>query len=99
MTNNNKISAVLTDANRDAAIASIKQAQATLSFLINLTDADRKTLRKMGSKSIDYVNLNLQGAQNFGSLLLASFKVTEFGNDVALVNQLKAVQVISCFIC
>jgi hypothetical protein len=94
MTNNNKISAVLTDANRDAAIAAIKQAQSTLTFLINLTIDDRKALRKMGSKSVDYVNLALQGAQNFGSLLPASFNVTEFSNDVALVNQLKAVQIV-----
>jgi hypothetical protein len=94
MPNSNKISAVLSDADKASAIADIKLVVVLLSFLINLSEEDRKVLRKMGPKSVEYVNLNLQGAQSFGSLLPASFNVTEFTNDVTLVNQLLAVHVI-----
>ena len=47
----------------------------------------------MGAKSIEYVNLNLQAAQNFASVIPAGLDITEFAKDVALVNQLIPVRV------
>ena len=89
----NKVSAALSDTDKASVMTAIGQAKKKLPFLINLSNESRKKNRKMGPKSVEYVNLNLQGAQSFGSLIPASVDVSEFAKDVSLVNQLLAIRI------
>ena len=49
---------------------------------------ERKKFRKMGPKSVDYVNENLLGANQFPGSLPSDFPVEEFANDVDAINKL-----------
>jgi hypothetical protein len=88
MARQNLISAEVTDNIVVAAISNINGAKDTLSFLINLSSEDRKKFRKMGPKSVDYVNDNLAGANQFSNSLPGDFPLAEFTKDVALINKL-----------
>ncbi len=88
MSRQNLISAVVGDDIVAAAIQSINDAKASLPFLINLSATERKKFRKMGPKSVDYVNDNLTGANQFPNSLPSDFPRTEFAKDVALINKL-----------
>lgn len=89
MSNHNKVSGTLSDADSQKILKAIDGISASLPFLINLTVDERK----MGAKSIEYVNLNLQGAQMYPKALKAGFDATEFKNDVALYNALQPIAV------
>lgn len=89
----NKISAELPNEDKTAVLTSIAEIKLKLAFLISLTKAQRKNNRKMGAKSVEYVNLNLQGAQSFGSLIPADTDTAEFAKDVSLINQLLPIKV------
>ncbi|MHB1177349.1 MAG: hypothetical protein ACYCZO_03365 [Daejeonella sp.] len=89
----NKVSAALSDTDKVSVMTAIGQARKKLPFLINLNAESRKKARKMGPKSIEFVNLNLQGAQSFGSAIPAIVDVNEFAKDVNLVNQLLSIRV------
>jgi hypothetical protein len=93
MSKTNKVSVVFTDAEKEAVIAKITQAKEALPFLISLTTDERRTSRKMGSKSIDYVRQCLEGAKAFPDELKKSFDVAEMEKDYNLVNNLLGVQV------
>ncbi len=88
----NRVSATLNEADKTAVLEALAQVKEKMPFLINLSGQDRKRSRKMGAKSVEYVNLNLQGSQTFGSLIPPSVDVSEFAKDVTLVNQLLAVR-------
>lgn len=88
----NRVSAVLNDADKTAVLEALAQVKEKMPFLINLTGQERKRSRKMGAKSVEYVNLNLQGSQTFGSLMPPSVDISEFTKDVTLVNQLLAIR-------
>jgi len=89
----NRVSAALTETDKTAVLEALGQAKLKMPFLINLTGLERKRSRKMGAKSVEYVNLSLQGSQSFGSLIPPSVDITEFSKDVALVNQLLAIRI------
>lgn len=89
----NKISAVLSDTDKAAILTSIKDVKTGLSFLVNMSTKEKGNTRKMGPKSIEYVNLNLQGAQSFSDLIPSSVDTVEFAKDVTLVNQLLPIKV------
>jgi hypothetical protein len=93
MSTHNKVSGILTDAEQQKIIKNIDEVALALPFLINLTIENRKKMRKMGAKSIEYVNLNLQGAQNFPKALKVGFDSTEFKNDLNLYNSLVPVAI------
>lgn len=93
MAKKNKISAVLTDTDKTAAITNIQAAKAKLPFLISLTIDERKKERKMASKSVDYVKQSLRGAQTFPMQMRGDFDTSEFAKDVNLVTQLWDVRV------
>jgi nucleoid DNA-binding protein len=93
MAKKNKISAVLTDADKIAAITSIKAARAKLPFLISLNMEDRKNERKMASKSVDYVKQSLRGAQTFPLQMRGDFDTPEFAKDVNIVAQMWDIRV------
>lgn len=93
MSNHNKVSGTVSDADSQKIMKAIDGISASLPFLINLSVDDRKKLRKMGAKSIEYVNLNLQGAQTYPKALKAGFDAAEFKNDVMLYNALQPIAV------
>ena len=88
MSRQNLISAEADDARIVAAIQSINDAKGSFPFLINLSAKERKTFRKMGPKSVDYVNDNLIGAKQFPNSLPKDFPLEEFDKDVTLINKL-----------
>jgi hypothetical protein len=88
MSRQNLISATAADATITAAIQSINDAKSSFPFLINLSADERKKFRKMGPKSVDYVNDNLTGANQFPNSLPSDFPIAEFAKDVTLINKL-----------
>jgi hypothetical protein len=95
MSRQNLISAEADDARIVAAIQSINDAKGSFPFLINLSAKERKTFRKMGPKSVDYVNDNLIGAKQFPNSLPKDFPLEEFDKDVTLINKLYPLLVVS----
>lgn len=95
MAKTNLISAVLLDTDKEAVKTNIAAAKTKLPFLVTLSKEERKKYkRKMGQKSVEYVNLNLRGAKLFGQYLLAGFDIADFNKDVTLLNQLWEVRLI-----
>lgn len=88
MSRQNLISAETTDEKITVAIQNITDVKNNFPFLINLSAEERKKFRKMGPKSVDYVNDNLIGANQFTNSLPADFPLGEFTKDVALINKL-----------
>jgi hypothetical protein len=88
MAKKNKISATLSDADKTAAITSIKAAKSKLPFLVSMNMEERKKERKMASKSVDYVKQSLRGAQTFPLQMRGDFDTAEFTKDVTLISQL-----------
>ena len=95
MARQNLISAEVEDAIVVAALASITSTRNSFPFFINLSFKERKDFRKMGPKSVDYVNDNLVGAKQYPNSLSADFPIVEFEKDVALINKLYPVLVAS----
>ncbi|SKB69083.1 hypothetical protein [Daejeonella lutea] len=89
----NRVSAILNDADKTAVLEALAQVKEKMPFLINLTGKERHRSRKMGAKSVEYVNLNLQGSQSFASLIPPNVDIDEFSKDVTLVNQLMSVRI------
>jgi hypothetical protein len=88
MPRQNLISAEVDNAVVTAAIQTINDTKAEFPYLLNLSAEERKSFRKMGPKSVDYVNENLLGANQFPGSLPADFPVEEFTNDVNAINKL-----------
>jgi hypothetical protein len=95
MARQNLISAEVANAVVATAITSINDTKNSLPFLINLSTEERKKFRKMGPKSVDYVNDTLTGAIQFANSLPTDFSVNEFTKDVKLINSLYPVLVAS----
>jgi hypothetical protein len=84
----NFISATLDPVAGTTVLKQINDSADALPFLINLSKAQRKGLRRMGSKSVDYVNDNLVGANQFPKSIPSDFPMEEFEKDTVLVKQL-----------
>lgn len=84
----NRIDAVLTDADRDNVLGLINDIRARLPFLIDLTIEERQSLPKMGDKSRAFVNQATTLAEQNDAFLPRSFDVAEMRRDVDLTNQL-----------
>ena len=80
----NQISATLTQADRDAALAAITTLKQKLPFLIDLTVEERKALPKMGDKSRAFVTKALEVATQNPDFLPRSFDLDEMRKDVQL---------------
>ena len=65
MSKSNKISVSFSETDKETVLAKIAEVKALMPFLIGLTLEERKTLRKMGPKSVDYVRQSLEGAKAF----------------------------------
>jgi hypothetical protein len=94
MLNEKKISAVVDAATKQALIAQIENAKTALSFMVNLTYAERKRLFKMGPKSVAYVEECLRVARANPQILPTGFDLNEFGSDLQLVIDLRDIFVV-----
>lgn len=86
--NTNRVSATLSDADRDAVLAAINTIKSKLPFLVDLSPDDRRTLAKMGDKSRAFVDKAFQAAQQNPTALPGAFDIGEFEKDNALFQQL-----------
>ena len=87
MPNDNRISAVLTDANVDEILAGLDTIKSFLPFLVNLTPEERRSLPSMGTAragmDTDFIN-----AMTMHPELVPSFvNMTEVGKDKELRRQ------------
>ena len=87
----NRISADISKTDQQAVLDAIETIQHKLSFLIDLTPEQRRTLPKMGDKSRAFVNQALAVAQNNSNFLPRSFSVEEMARDVALIASLQPI--------
>jgi hypothetical protein len=88
MSRQNLVSAVLDPTVGKTILKQINDSKEAMTFLVNLSKEQRKGLRKMGPKSVDYVNDTLVGAQQFKNSLANDFPLEEFEKDAALIKQL-----------
>lgn len=64
----------------------------SLPFLINLTNDNRKTLLKMGDKSLAFVNKGLEYTKQNQGILPLYLNMPEFEKDVVVTNDLTAIR-------
>ncbi len=88
------VSAVLSPADQTAIQTGVTGIDALLPFLINLTPAERKKLRKMGTKRAGYVNAVYPAALNNPTVIPATFDMAEFTKDKNLLAALVSVRAI-----
>ncbi|MEH1937872.1 MAG: hypothetical protein V7L14_30025 [Nostoc sp.] len=83
-----RISATLTQTERDAVLQAIATIKEKLPFLVDLSADDRKALPKMGDKSRDFVSIALEVAAQNPEFLPRSFDIDEMQKDVQLFEAL-----------
>lgn len=93
MATKNLISASVTDEAMTAVKKGLADIATALPFLIVLSTMERKKTRVMGQKSVEYVNLALNGAESFSEYLLSSFDKEELAKDIAVINKLWKIRV------
>jgi len=87
----NRVSAAISEADRQAVLAAIETIRQKLPFLIDLTPEQRRSLPKMGDKSRAFVGKALNVAQLNSDFLPRSFSVEEMKRDVALTEALQPI--------
>ncbi|MFL6333495.1 MAG: hypothetical protein ACJ754_09330 [Pyrinomonadaceae bacterium] len=89
----NRVSAQLGEAERQAVFAAIQTIRQKLPFLIDLTPEERRALPRFGDKSHGFVEQALQVAEQNQDILPRTFDVGEMRNDVELLSALSSVRV------
>jgi len=89
----NRVSAVLSQDDRDAVLAAIEIIHAKLPFLIGLTPDQRRAMLKLGDKSAAFVNRAAEVAGQHTDLLPPAFDLTEWQKDAALLQALNSIEV------
>lgn len=84
----NRISASLSQADREAVISAIATIREKLPFLIDLTNEQRRSLPKLGDKSRAFVSKALEVATQNPDFLPRSFDLNEMRQDVELFEAL-----------
>ena len=84
----NRISAALTQADRDAVMTAILTIKSKLPFLVDLTAEERKALPKMGDKSQAFVTKALEVATQNPDFLPRAFDLNEMRRDVELFEKM-----------
>lgn len=87
----NRVSAQLGEAERQAVFAAIQTIRTKLPFLIDLTPDERRALPRFGEKSLGFVEQALQVAEQNPDILPRTFDVGEMRNDVELLSALSSV--------
>ena len=85
------VTATLSDADRDKILADLKEVWDLMPFLINLTDDEKKSIPKMGDKSVSFVEKSLDYAEANPKLVPPYLDPGELQKDVDLVKQLDPV--------
>lgn len=86
----NRISASLSQADRQAVIDAINTIRAKLPFLVDLSPEERRSLPRMGDKSRGFVTLALEVATQNADILPRSFDVEDMRKDVELLEYFEA---------
>ena len=89
----NKISISLSTDALNIILDALKTIEQNLPVLINLTDEERKTIPKMGDKSLAFVNKAFEYARQNPSLVPTFLDLNEFGIDTEAVISLNKVLV------
>ena len=84
----NRISAALTQADRDTVMMAISTIKSKLPFLVDLTAEERKALPKMGDKSQAFVTKALEVATQNPDFLPRAFDLDEMRRDVELFEKM-----------
>lgn len=87
----NRVSASLSQADRQAVMDAINTIRQKLPFLIDLTPDERRSLLRMGDKSRGFVAQALEVAEQNPDILPRSFDVAEMRRDVELLSALAPV--------
>ena len=87
----NRVSATLAQADKDAVMQAIAVIKAKLPFLVDLSPEERRALPKMGDKSNAFVSKTLEVAKQNGDFLPRSFDVDEMAQDIALYQDLRSI--------
>jgi hypothetical protein len=93
MAKSNKISAVFTVDEKKALLSKINDVKAQMPFLISLKMEERKKLRKMGPKSVAYVQQCVAGCKAFPDEMKKNFDGAELEKDFDLISNLLDIQV------
>ncbi|MEH2464573.1 hypothetical protein [Nostoc sp.] len=84
----NRISASLAPADREAVMQAIATIREKLPFLVDLTTDERRTMLKMGDKSRAFVSKALEVATQNPNFLPRSFDLEEMRRDLKLFEAL-----------
>ncbi|AFY75371.1 hypothetical protein Syn7502_03532 [Synechococcus sp. PCC 7502] len=84
----NRVSANLSQADKDAVMAALATIKAKLPFLIDIPAEERKTMLKMGDKSRTFVQKTMELVNQNDGFLPRAFEVEEMRKDVQLLNDL-----------
>jgi hypothetical protein len=87
----NRVSASLNDADRQAVLAAVQTIRQKLPFLVDLTPDERRKLPKMGDTGRAFVERALTVATQNPDILPRSFDVDEFRRDAELLAALQPV--------
>lgn len=88
----NRISATMAQADKDAVMAAIKTLSDKMPFLIDLGPDERKALPKLGDKSRAFVEKALEIATQNPGFLPRDFDIEEFRKDVTIFTDLSSVR-------
>lgn len=84
----NRITATLTEADRQAVLDAFQVITSKLPFLISLSPEERRELPKMGDKSVAFVRKSVELAQGGSAYLPGAFDAAEFRADLTLYDAL-----------
>ena len=84
----NRISATLAPADKEAVMQAIATIREKLPFLVDLTTDERRTMLKMGDKSRAFVSKALEVATQNPNFLPRSFDLEEMRRDLTLFEAL-----------
>jgi hypothetical protein len=88
MSDQNLVSATLSNTDRDAVLLAISTITTKLPFLIGLSPGDRINLQKMGNVRRSFVEQTVPIASQNAQVLPASFDLNELTADMDLYRQL-----------
>jgi hypothetical protein len=86
----NKVSVELTDEQYGALAQRIRDLDGDLGFAVNLNTEERRSLQKMGDKSVSFVDKSREYAIERPDLVTDHLKVAELEKDLKLAKQLKS---------
>jgi hypothetical protein len=89
----NKISATLSEKDKEAILNAIETIRNKMPFLISLSSDDIKSLMRMGTQSKDFVDKALEIAKQNEEILPRAFDVNEMSKDVVLYRDLGAIRI------